>query len=223
MLNSLSRVNYIFMLLIAMTLQTKAVQGQVTLGADIVSRYIWRGLDFGDSPSIQPTLEYSVGALTVGTWGAYPFAGGADINEHDLYASLAVGPLLLGATDYFFPDGGDYFDYGVEGNHVIEPYLSYAGEFSAMVAVNALNDSANSVYVELGFDKAWGSTELSFFLGGTVAKTDWYETDGAALLSVGVIATRNVTLTEQTSIPLSVSYIVNPNAGQTFLLFSLGL
>lgn len=223
MRNSFSRVNYIFMLLIAITFPMTAVQGQVTLGADIVSRYVWRGLDFGDSPSIQPSLEYSVGAFTVGTWGAYPFASGTGINEHDLYTSFAVGPLLLGVTDYFFPDGADYFDYGIEGNHVIEPYLSYSGEFSALVAVNALNDTANSIYTELGYDRMIGTTELSFFLGGTIAKTDWYGTDGAALLSVGVIATRNVALTEQTSVPLSVSYIVNPNAGQTFLLLSLGL
>lgn len=103
------------------------------------------------------------------------------------------------------------------------PYLSYTGAFSALVAVNALNDPDNSVYFEFGFDKAWDSTELSFFLGGTIGKTDFYGADGPALLSVGVTATRNMVLTEQTSVPLSVSYIINPNAGQTFLLLSLGL
>ncbi len=221
--NSLSRINYNCMFLITLALPTRAIQGQVTLGADIVSRYVWRGLDFGDSPSIQPDLEYSAGKFTVGTWGAYPFANGTNINEHDLFASWAVGPLLLGVTDYFFPDGGDYFDYKVEGNHVIEPYISYSGEFSALVAVNALNDPDHSIYFELGYDRTINTTELRFFLGSTIAKTDWYGTAGAALLSVGVIATRNVAVTEQTSVPLSVSYIVNPNAGQTFLLFSLGL
>lgn len=223
MRNSLSRVSHTCMFLITLALPTWAIQGQVTLGADIVSRYVWRGLDFGDSPSIQPYLEYSAGAITVGTWGAYPFANGAGVNEHDLYASWAVGPLLLGVTDYFFPDGGDYFDYQVDGNHIIEPYLSYTGSFSVLVAVNALNDPDNSVYFEFGFDKAWDSTELSFFLGGTIGKTDFYGADGAALLSVGVIATQAIPLTGQAGRPFSVSYIINPNAGQTFLLLSLGL
>jgi hypothetical protein len=27
-------------------------------GADIMSRYVWRGRDFGNSPSIQPCIEF---------------------------------------------------------------------------------------------------------------------------------------------------------------------
>ena len=31
--------------------------------ADIVSRYVWRGIDFGGSPSIQPSLTFQNGNL----------------------------------------------------------------------------------------------------------------------------------------------------------------
>ncbi len=38
-------------------------QTEITVGTDFVSRYIWRGTDFGSSPSIQPTLALVIGGL----------------------------------------------------------------------------------------------------------------------------------------------------------------
>ena len=48
------------------------VQGQTaSLGADMVSRYVWRGADFGESMSVQPALTLGFGGLEVGAWGSY--------------------------------------------------------------------------------------------------------------------------------------------------------
>ena len=46
----------------------------LNFGADIVSRYIWRGYDFGNSPAIQPNLFFSLRGLNIGAWGSYSFA-----------------------------------------------------------------------------------------------------------------------------------------------------
>ncbi len=49
-------------LLLGTFLLVAMVQAQeVQLGADVVSRYIWRGTDFGESMSVQPGLHLSVG------------------------------------------------------------------------------------------------------------------------------------------------------------------
>ena len=46
----------------------------LNFGADVMSRYIWRGIDFGNSPAIQPSLFLSWRGLNVGAWGSYSFA-----------------------------------------------------------------------------------------------------------------------------------------------------
>src|SRR5690606_41614376 len=63
-------------LLIAL-LNQHELTAQVSIGADIMSRYIWRGVDYGNSPSLQPQLSFSAGGFSIGTWGAYSFAGSA--------------------------------------------------------------------------------------------------------------------------------------------------
>ena len=39
---------------------------ELSLGADLVSRYIWRGKDFGNSPAIQPNVAFSVAGFKIG-------------------------------------------------------------------------------------------------------------------------------------------------------------
>ena len=83
-----------------------ALMAETTIGADVVSRYVWRGTDYGNAAAVQPTIETSVGPLTVGAWGSWSISPGpadASGNECDLYASTTVGPVGLTLTDYFFP------------------------------------------------------------------------------------------------------------------------
>ncbi len=68
MKNSLLRTK-IFLALIFITFAGAYAQ-EMSVGADIVNRYIWRGTDFGRSPSIQPTVEFDTGGLALGFWGA---------------------------------------------------------------------------------------------------------------------------------------------------------
>ena len=62
----------LFLMLFAGTCLAPPAQAQsVDLGADIMSRYVWRGTDFGNSAAIQPGLSYSKEGFTVGAWGAW--------------------------------------------------------------------------------------------------------------------------------------------------------
>ena len=38
----------------------------LSIGADVVSRYVWRGTDFGDGVSVQPGISYSMGNVEIG-------------------------------------------------------------------------------------------------------------------------------------------------------------
>src|SRR5690625_3783970 len=54
---------YILVFLVAALCATDAEAQRFNVGADIVSRYVWRGTDFGESVSIQPTLSFSAGGF----------------------------------------------------------------------------------------------------------------------------------------------------------------
>lgn len=44
------------------------------IGADVVSSYVFRGTEFGNSVAIQPALSYTcpTTGIIVGAWGSYP-------------------------------------------------------------------------------------------------------------------------------------------------------
>lgn len=80
------------------------------VGADFVSRYVWRGLNSGgSSPAIQPAIEYSFGseknAFAIGAWGSFSTSGTQTTQEVDLYLSYTFNEIIsLIVTDYYFPD-----------------------------------------------------------------------------------------------------------------------
>jgi hypothetical protein len=116
-------------------------ESPLQLGADIMSRYVWRGLDLGgNSPSIQPYINYSLStsdskhALTIGAWGAYTFSETSN-QEVDIFASYTFNEMFsLTVTDYFFPGLYDtkersrYFNYNADSTcHLFEGVVSFNG------------------------------------------------------------------------------------------------
>ncbi len=74
---------------------------KLNVGADIMSRYVWRGLDYGSSPSIQPTLSFGIGNFEIGYWGAVAITG--NYVETDLYAKYSAKGFSVTLTDYYIP------------------------------------------------------------------------------------------------------------------------
>ena len=100
-------------LLITIFLSMTSLSAQLSIGADMVSRYVWRGTDFGNSASVQPALSFAHKGFEIGAWGSYAFtAAGAGANENDFYASYSTGPVSFTITDYYFPETFDFFNYG---------------------------------------------------------------------------------------------------------------
>jgi hypothetical protein len=125
--------------------KTTSCPCQFSLGADLVSRYIWRGKDFGNSPAIQPNAAFSVAGFKVAVWGSYGFVPYSQkINdstivnmgnyaEFDPSLSYTLKGFTLTLTDYFLPNGltpneNKYFDYNNKTTgHTFEVSLAYAG------------------------------------------------------------------------------------------------
>jgi hypothetical protein len=138
-------------------------ESPVKLGADFMSRYIWRGLNLGgSSPSIQPWITYSLSAedsphaLTIGAWGAYTFSQTSN-QEVDLYLTYSFKDVIsLSVTDYFFPglfSGGErsrYFNYDRDSTcHVFEGIFSFNGTekipFTFLFGMNFYGNDARRI------------------------------------------------------------------------------
>jgi hypothetical protein len=74
---------------------------KLNVGADLMSRYVWRGLDYGSSPSIQPTLSFGIGDFEIGYWGAIALT--TNYLESDLYLKYSFKGFSVAVTDYFIP------------------------------------------------------------------------------------------------------------------------
>ena len=90
-----------FLLLLGITiLYTSTIFAQdLNLGADFVSRYIWRGLDVASTPSLQPTIEYNNSGLNVGLWGAYTLSNVEAINNVANESAAGVQQIASASED----------------------------------------------------------------------------------------------------------------------------
>jgi hypothetical protein len=102
----------LLLLTLGMAFLTGMKAQELSVGLDFYNRYVFRGVDFGSSPSLQPTIEFTAGNFTLGAWGAYSTGNGAigSFGEADLYTSYAFDfGLSLGATSYYYP-GSSWFE-----------------------------------------------------------------------------------------------------------------
>lgn len=200
-------------------------KGKFDLGVDFASRYIWRGLEFSDSPAIQPYAEYSLGNFALGAWASYETGGQVVGQEFDLYASYAFGAVTLGFIDYSFPVDGSSDGYFLMKNHIGEATLSFGGvdsfPLSAMIGVNVYNDDANSIYTEIGYPFTIGEIGLSAFIG---AGNEIYSSKGDfALTNFGISSSKSVKITDSFSLGIKASAIFSPDSDDAYLVFVLSL
>lgn len=181
------------------------------LGVDLMSRYVWRGTQFGgNTPSIQPYTAFSVGGFEFGTWAAYSLGGDNTGQEFDLSLSYTFANEMFTVlvSDYYFPDNTvdyNYFDYNQDNTgHVFEGTFSFNGTenfpLTILGAVNFYGADPGKIesdptspdfneqigiqyssYFELGYSAQIGDVAFEPFIGATI--TDPKEED----LSIGFV------------------------------------
>lgn len=202
----------------------------ISIGADLVNRYIWRGLDFGNSPAIQPGLELNLGGFYMGVWGSYAFLSTPSGIEADLYAGYSFDfGLSAGVTDYYFPGEalildtsnftiapdrkGKYFDYS--NRHGFELNLGQEiGDLSFSVNWFFSDNMNNDIYLEATYSVF---PFLNVFMG---AGNESYTYDGSfQVTNIGISSSKDIQVTESFSLPISASVILNPNLEQLHIVF----
>lgn len=244
--NSINRklVSLFFGLVIAISAHAQdEAEGPFSFGADLESRYIWRGINLGgSSPSIQPSVAISKGGFELGFWGAYQLGASTSVvAEADWYVSYTIADVVtLGVTDYFFPVEGarnKYFSYDNDiTGHVIEPFVSISSDkfpVSLMVAVNVYGadkksddsgDQAYSSYLEATYAKTIGGVDFSAFAGFAFgANGQFYTNEANGFTNLGIGLEKAVKITDSFELPMHAKVIVNPERENIYFVFGISL
>ena len=224
---------YIYIIGIVLGFGCTSSAQEITVGADIVNRYIWRGLDLGNA-SLQPTLGIEYRGLSLSAWGSTGIADASDTKELDLSASYSIGGLNIGINDYWFDTPEKrYFLYDAHRtSHVYEANLGYDfgvtsvqwfTNFAGNDGLNKDGDRAYSSYIELSvpftlLDVGWTATA-----GAVPWATTSYGTTGFAVTNVSVKATKDIKVTDTFSIPVFGQIAANPCSQKAYLVFGFTL
>lgn len=218
----------IALLVFASVLAAGALEAQtVSVEADVVSRHVWRGTDYGESMALQPSVSFEAWGLEIGGWGSYAVASGSHANEINLWLSYSYRNFTAGVTDYYFPAPGavGLLD---RAAHAHEAFVSVTGPetFPLVLFGGVLFDGEYTpVYAEVSVPVTdLREVQVTAHAGAVSTESGFYGTDGPALVNIGVTATKTLHLTDSFKLPASVAFIVNPDqSGRGFLVLRLGL
>ncbi len=216
--------------------ETKESEVETTISADIVSQYIWRGLDSGNA-SLQPTLGVAWKGLSLTAWGSVGIAQTADTKEFDFTLAYTLGGFTIGVTDYWFNTGLDpdnrYFRYNAHStNHIFEGSIGYDFGFASLQwftnfagndGVNKDGKRAYSSYVEANVPFRLGGAEWKATLAAVPYATTLYQTTGFAVTNVSLKATKTIAVTESFSLPVFAQVAANPCTQKAYLVFGFTL
>lgn len=200
-------------------------------GMDLVSRYVWRGRDYENSPAVQPWMEANIRNITLGAWGSYKLVG-AGIQETDLYVKKSFGNFSVSVWDYYnFTDtlAGNYFDYReATTGHLFELQAAWTSAWEKNTLSLLMGwffagyDKDRSYYIEAQWTKELSDNNSAGLVLGFTPKAGYYASR-AAVVNAGVFYTRNIKFNQETSVPLSLSLVLNPEEKHLYLVAVLSL
>ena len=215
------------------TVTPVSAEVETTIEADVVSSYVWRGLELGDA-ALQPTLGVSAAGFDLSLWGSTGIASFLDTKEFDITLSYSIAGLSVGVIDYWFDAGpepyGRYFNYSKDfTNHVFEAFLSYDLEFMSVAwytnfygnDFTADGDRAFSSYFEVSAPFNAFGADWSASFGMVPFKTDFYGTDGFAVTNISLSAAKELEVTDSFSLPVSAGLTVNPSTEMAYLVLGI--
>lgn len=209
---------------------------QIAPAADIVSSYVWRGV-YQTGPSFQPSISASWKGLSLTAWGSTDFSTADNsgiAKEFDLTLGYSTGGFSIALTDYWWAgEGSKYGNYSA--NHFLEGTIGYHfGEsFPLGITWNTMfgldgdkdedGDQRYSTYVEAGYDFNVSGVDLTASVG-VAPWTGMYHkagSDGFALSTVSLKASKAIKITDSFSLPVFTQVIIAPNQDNVFLVFGI--
>ena len=223
---------YVFaMVLVAGT--AKAQEVEFSVGADVVSSYVWRGA-YQTSTAVQPAASLSISGFSLSAWGSAPFEGVA--KEVDFTASYEIAGLLLAVTDYWWSGEGafKYFSYGKnKTGHFFEGTIEYElpiEKFPLSLSLNTMFAGADykpdgkraySTYITASYPFSIKTVDLGISVGLT--PTEGIYAEDFSVVHIGLKAAKVLEVIDHFSLPVFGEIITNPRSEDIFFVFGISL
>ena len=125
----MKRYLFIFLALLSFGFLKAQNTSSFHLGLTAQSKYMWRGIEYGTSPVLFPTISYNNNGIYIYGMGGYATDGSHQ--EVDLGISYTFNDVTLSINDYYYPtavgQSDNYFNFkGSETGHWFEGCLQYA-------------------------------------------------------------------------------------------------
>lgn len=194
----------------------------MTVGADAVSSYLWRGLNLAGL-SIQPSayFDYEKGdwAVSMGVWGSQTLLNN-EYNELDLSVEATWRNLTVSLFDY----GDDYLVPWQEG-HYLDLGLSFTLSEEVPVTFSwssVLNQPALPSYFEVAYDFSVSVVDFSVAAGVLPFASEYYENSRAGVCNLNLCAGHEFEFEHGGSLPVSAQVMCNPMRKDLFWGVSVG-
>lgn len=215
--------------------QTKSV---FHVGIDLQTKYVWRGMEMQSSdaaPTLFPSINYGYNGIAAYLMGGYSING--KYAEVDLGVSYTKNWITVGVADYYYPTiesaQDQYFNFKSRSTgHWVEGYIVIAPEklplsltisnFFAGADKKGDGKQAYSTYAEIGtwFDFV-NNKQIAFNLGAAFNKSCYNGyAHGFGVCNIEAKYTNTVHFKNDWTLPLSVSYIINPVFEKTHVNFT---
>jgi len=198
---------------------TLKVKLETTSSLAFATRNVWRGISFGDSPSLQGLMNFNYCKLNIGAFGVVT-SNGTRVgygNTLEMYASYDIlDNLSLTIDDYYFFNSHDsldnYFEYGSGTQHYIEAQARYLWKESVEILIgyniySSSIDNTDGVYIQT---TVFINDNISVFTGFLTGSSYLNFMDKRGVTNVGITTIKKLSLKEFSSV-LSTSLILSPN------------
>ena len=222
----------IFILVIVLGISAvKAQEVEFTLGADLVSSYVWRGA-YQTSAAVQPAMGLSVSGFSLSAWGSIPVMGEA--KEVDFTAAYEIAGLSFAITDYWWAGEGAYKYFMYESKrteHFFEGTIGYTlpiEKFPLSISWNTMfaggdyladGDRAYSTYITASYPFKIKTVDLGLSLGLTPWESIY--ADDFSVIHIGLKASKELKVTDNFSLPVSGEIMTNPRSEDLFFVFGV--
>lgn len=157
---------------------------KITVNVDTVSAYVYKGATYNDGLVIQPSLEISSGAITIGGWVNYDIGdyNGTllkdEVSEVDFYANysfpIEVIEVTAGYSTFIYP----------HSTYDTEQEVSLSAKIdklplnpSATVKYGVDGGLAENLYYEVGVSQEFKAVGSEFTIGALAAYADPYQAE----------------------------------------------
>lgn len=223
-------VAFCWITLVPVTLEAQD-KVEVSIGADVVSKYVWRGFDQGSGASIQPTLGLGYKGFSLSAWGSTSITD-LEPKEIDIALGYSIGRFGITVTDYWWNGESKHYGY-YKDNHYFEGALNYhfGEKFPLTVSVATMfaggdkspeGDQNFSTYVHAMYDITCPAGITLTPSIGVTTKSYLYTGDKkSGITDISLKASKDIKVTDSFSIPVFAQFTVSPVMDKTYLIFGL--